>query len=152
MQLWTGHITHNKYLHHIHHAVTPICPNCNTNTEEIIHHFLFDCTKYNREHSILHNKLRRLSHDLPYLLSHSNMTAPLLKFINSMGQLRSTFANITTDAHQPLWNMCYQVSTPYVQTPKPLKPWTLKLLIHAKYPRCPIPNTVSPITYYLLLH
>ena len=102
MQLQTGHIALNKHLFCIHHAATPICPNCDENAEETIHHFLFNCTRYNRDHSILYNKLLCLSHDLPYLLSYPNATAPLLRFINSTGLLKSTFGNITADTHQSL--------------------------------------------------
>lgn len=101
MQLRTGHIALNKHLYHIHCAATPICPNCDENAEESVH-FLFDCTQYNREWPVLHNKLCHFSHDLPYLLSHPNVTTLLLKFINSTGQLKPTFGNIIADAHQPL--------------------------------------------------
>ena len=102
MQLQTGHIALNKYLHHIHHVLTPNCPNCDANAEETIHHYLFKCEKYNMECSTLYNKLHRFTHDLPYLLSHPKAIKPLLNFIDTMGRLRSTFSNFTVNTHQPI--------------------------------------------------
>ena len=44
MQLQTGHVGLNKYLHHIKRATSPKCSNCNENTDETVSHFLLVCT------------------------------------------------------------------------------------------------------------
>ena len=98
MQLRSGHISLNKHLHKIWSSNTPNCPNCNKNTPETIHHFLFECTNYYHEQAILHRTLQRKSHELSYLLSNPTTTLPLLKFIHTTGQLKQTFGPITTDA------------------------------------------------------
>ena len=101
MQLCLGHIALNKHLHCIKRSTTLLCPNCDENSEETIHHFLFICTRYCREWLILHNKLHRHSHDLPYLLSHHATIAPLLHFVNATGRFKQTFGNIISE-NQPI--------------------------------------------------
>ena len=81
MQLRTGHIVLNKHLHQIKRSDSPHCPNCDENAIETIHHFLFDCTRYHRERSILHRKLRWRTYDISHLLqrlSHCSNTSTLL--------------------------------------------------------------------------
>ena len=64
LQLCTGHIALNKCLHHICCSATAECPNCDENTMESTHHYLFNCSRYHRERSVLHNKLQHNSHEL----------------------------------------------------------------------------------------
>ena len=42
MQLHMGHIPLNTFLHRINQIDSPICPTCQ-HTDEMIHHYLFDC-------------------------------------------------------------------------------------------------------------
>ena len=42
MQLHTGHIPLNYFLHKINKVESPICPLCRT-ADETIHHYLLDC-------------------------------------------------------------------------------------------------------------
>lgn len=49
VQLHTGHIPLNKHLHRIKRSATPMCLQCGDAQIESIHHFLFDCPRYNRE-------------------------------------------------------------------------------------------------------
>ena len=97
MQLHTGHIGLNKHLHRIKCLDSPHCPNCNENTIKTVHHFFFDCTRYRRERSILHRKLRRHTHDISHLLTHPTATLPLLKYIHMTGRLKQTFRAIYQD-------------------------------------------------------
>ena len=93
MQLCTGQTGLNKYLHWIQCSITPICHNCDENTNETIHHFLFDCSHYHREWAILSNKLHWWSHDLTYLLSHPAAIPLLHCYIQATGQFKKTFGN-----------------------------------------------------------
>lgn len=52
MYFRTRHIALNLHLHQIKCNETPNCPIC-TNTEESIHHFLFECPQYGHERFIL---------------------------------------------------------------------------------------------------
>ena len=97
MQLRTGHIGLNKHLHRIKRSDSPHCPNCDENAIETIHHFLFDCTRYRRERSILHRKLRRHTYDISHLLTHPAATLPLLKYIHATGHLKQMFGTICQD-------------------------------------------------------
>ena len=97
MQLHTGHIGLNKHLHWIKCSDSPHCPNCDENAIKTVHHFLFNCTRYHREHSILHRKLRRRTHDISHLLTHPAATLPLLKYIHMTGRLKQTFGTICQD-------------------------------------------------------
>ena len=97
MQLRTGHIGLNKYLHRINRSDTPNCPNCDAHTDETIHHFLFECESYRRERFTLHRKLRRQSLDLSFLLSHPSATLPLLKYVHATGRLKQTFGAVCPD-------------------------------------------------------
>ena len=97
MQLHTGHIGLNKHLHRIKCSDSPHCPNCDKNAIETIHHFLFDCTRYRRERSILHRKLRQRTYDISHLLTHPAATLPLLKYIHVTGHLKQMFGTICQD-------------------------------------------------------
>ena len=97
MQLRTGHIGLNKHLHHIKCSNTLYCPNCDENTIEDTHHFLFTCSGYRHKCSILHRKLRRHSHDLSYLLPNPAATLPLLQYIHSTGWLKQTFGAVCSN-------------------------------------------------------
>ena len=97
MQLCISHIGLNKHLHHIKHSNTPYCSNCDENAIKDTHHFLFDCTGYQHERSILHRKLHRCMHDLSYLLMNPAATLPLLKYIHSTGCLKQTFGAVCSN-------------------------------------------------------
>ena len=53
LQLHSGHIGQNKHLHHIKHTNSPACPNCLNTPQETIHHFFFECDKFQAEHFTL---------------------------------------------------------------------------------------------------
>ena len=94
MQLCTSQIGLNEHLHCIKWADSPLCPNCDKNTDETIHHFLFNCTKYHHKRHILQQKLHHYSCDLLYLLSNPTTTLPLLKYVHSSGHLKQTFGAV----------------------------------------------------------
>ena len=98
IQLRSGHIALNKHLHHICHATSPLCPNCDEDGEETVQHFLLTCTGYWRECFLLHQKLRRHSLDISFLLSNSKAAIPLLKYVSVTGRLKHT-TEIRPPAH-----------------------------------------------------
>jgi ribonuclease HI len=50
MQLRTGHVVLDKYLHRISKSDTPRCPSCH-HEEESIHHYIFNCPTWKHERS-----------------------------------------------------------------------------------------------------
>ena len=97
IQLRTGHIGLNGHLHRIGKINSPLCTKCDANTEETVHHYLFECDHYQQERAPLNQKLRRKAHEISYLLTNPTATLPLLKFIHATGRLKNTFGDITTD-------------------------------------------------------
>ena len=76
---------------------SPLCTKCDANTEETVHHYLFECDHYQQERAPLNQKLRRKAHEISYLLTNPTATLPLLKFIHATGRLKNTFGDITTN-------------------------------------------------------
>ena len=94
LQLRTGRIGLNKFLHRIKRADTPLCPSCNDNSIETINHFLFECRHYRHERHILQNELRRNASNASYLLSNPAATLHLLKYIHTTGRLKKTIGAV----------------------------------------------------------
>ncbi|KAG2049803.1 hypothetical protein BDR06DRAFT_892935, partial [Suillus hirtellus] len=84
----------NQHLHRIQRNDTPNCPIC-PNSEETVHHFLFECPQYVQEHFILHQKLSRKATSLPFLLTDPLAMTHFLRFINSTGRLKTTFGEVS---------------------------------------------------------
>ena len=80
-QLCTAHSPLNQHLFRIHRSVMPVCPHCGRLIPETVTHYLLQCPHYQYEHHILRCKLKRKADSLPFLLSDSVTTLPLLKFI-----------------------------------------------------------------------
>ncbi|KAG2739481.1 hypothetical protein P692DRAFT_201678915, partial [Suillus brevipes Sb2] len=95
MLLWlrTSHISLNQHLFRIGKSPTPNCPHCEDKVETVIH-FLLSCPHYARARHALTNALHRRASSLPYLLSNSKATTPLIRYVNSTGRLRSTFGDV----------------------------------------------------------
>ena len=93
-QLCSGHIGLNRHLHQIKHADSPRCTNCSDGSDETIQHFLFECTKYGQERHIMQRSLHRHASNLAYLLSNSDATLPLLKYIHTTRHLKQTFGMV----------------------------------------------------------
>ena len=97
IQLRTGNIGLNGHLHRIGKINSPLCTKCDANTEEMVHHYLFECDHYQQERIPLIQKLWRKAHKISYLLTNPTATLPLLKFIHVSGRLKNTFGDITTN-------------------------------------------------------
>ena len=101
MQLCTNHIGLNKHLHCIHHADSLKCTSCMENTNETVHHYLFECPSYGHEHLILQCKFRRQASNILFLLTNPAATLPLLKFIHTTKHFKKCFSHILDDAQTP---------------------------------------------------
>jgi hypothetical protein len=93
--LWlrTRHISLNQHLHRVGKSPTPDCPH-REGTMETVQHFLLSCPQYVRERHILSNGLRRSASSIPFLLSNKKASAPLIRYVNSTGGLKSTFGDV----------------------------------------------------------
>ena len=94
LQLHMNCVPLNKYLHCIKQANSPACPNCPQTPQETIHHFLFKCSSYSKEHFVMQNDLGCQASNLTYLLTHSTATSPPLKYILTTCHLRRTFGEL----------------------------------------------------------
>ena len=67
IQLHSGHILLNTYLHRISKRDSPICTHCK-DSDKTIHHFPFNCTTWSYKHWLLSQCLGRASRSLATLL------------------------------------------------------------------------------------
>ena len=85
-QLRSGHIALNKHLHRINWSDTPNCLQCDRETPETVHHFLFECPRYERERNILRYRLGRAAASMADLLGSDKAVTKTLKFVKEMGR------------------------------------------------------------------
>ena len=86
-QLRSGHVALNKHLHRLNCSDTPSCLQCEARPPETVHHFLFECPRYDRERHKLQNKLGRRALDTSYLLADKKGTRELLRYIAETGRI-----------------------------------------------------------------
>ena len=87
-QLRSGHIALNKHLHRLNKSDTPSCLQCEAGPPETVHHFLFDCTRYDRERHKLRIALGRKAHSTSHLLAHKEGLKELLGFVAATGRFK----------------------------------------------------------------
>ena len=80
IQLRSGHVPLNAYLHRISKLDQPTCAHCRT-SEETMHHYLFDCRAWKHERWLLGRSLGRASKSLQSLLNTKRGIKELLKFV-----------------------------------------------------------------------
>ena len=85
-QLRSGHIALNKHLYRIKCSNTPNCLQCDKETPESVHHFLFDCPRYERERHILRCRLGRAAVSTADLLGSAEAVTDTLKFVKETGR------------------------------------------------------------------
>ena len=85
-QLHSGHIALNKHLYRIKRSDTPNCLQCDKETPESVHHFLFDCPQYERERHILRCRLGRAVASTADLLGSGEAVTETLKFVRETGR------------------------------------------------------------------
>lgn len=93
-QLHTCHLPLNQHLHRIGKSITPHCPTC-PDTDETIHHFLFNCPQYTQERHQFTNILRRQASSIQYILTAEKATQPLMHYINQTRRFKPIFSELT---------------------------------------------------------
>ena len=94
-QLRMGHVPLNKHLHRIKKSDTPLCLQCEDNKQENVHHFLFECRKYDRERHSLCLKLGHSAFSTRCLLALKRAQKPLFKYVNDTKRLEKTFSDVS---------------------------------------------------------
>lgn len=96
IQMRTNHIPLNQHLHRIKRSDTPLCLQCGEVTPENVHHFLFQCPRYERERHRLFLTLGRQATSISYLLTNTNAQVHLLKYVNATKRMTGTFGEVPT--------------------------------------------------------
>lgn len=94
IQLRTRHIPLNYHLHRINAVESPYCPIC-PDTNETIHHYLFDCPQYRRERHVFANAVRRNATSIAHILTSADALPHFIKYINSTGRFKPTFGELS---------------------------------------------------------
>ncbi|KAF4617788.1 hypothetical protein D9613_006162 [Agrocybe pediades] len=93
MQIRTGHLPLNAYLHRFGQHHTSRCSACYQTTrrhkEETLKHYLFECPEYRWERAELDRKMGRNSRDLKALLGSNKSIKALMEYIAATGRLRT---------------------------------------------------------------
>ena len=85
IQLRSGHIPLNKYLHQIGKISSPLCQECGKN--ESVFHYLIKCRRYVAQRKKMEGKLKRDARSLKTLLSNPLALTTLFKYIGETGRL-----------------------------------------------------------------
>ena len=93
MQLRTGHIPLNGYLHQIGKLEQPDCHLC-LHGAETVHHYLFECHVHDHTHHKLARKLGLKAKLLKHLLGNKRALKPLLKFVGESERFKATYGNV----------------------------------------------------------
>jgi len=83
MNFCTQHIPLNKHLFRLLKSETPSSPHC-PDSEETVHHYLFDCPKYHCECHTMSTALGWKATSLPYILTKEDAIQHLVKYVNSI--------------------------------------------------------------------
>ena len=85
IQLRSGHVPLNHYLHDIGKRNSPLCQECGK--IELVFHYLIECRRYSHQRREVEVKLRRDAHPIKALLSNPLATVTLFQ-IHDMGRFR----------------------------------------------------------------
>ncbi|KAF4618845.1 hypothetical protein D9613_009693 [Agrocybe pediades] len=92
MQVRTGHLPLNAYLHRFGQHYTSRCNACYRTTrrhkEETLKHYLFECPEYRWERADMDKKMGRNSRNLKALLGCNKTVKVLMEYIEKTGRLR----------------------------------------------------------------
>ena len=97
IQLWTGHIPLNSYLHPIKKSATRHCTNCwdtaHGSIIEMVIHYLFECQTYTTEHNNMDRALGCHSRDLKGILGRLDRIKELLKYVGRTARFKTTLGD-----------------------------------------------------------
>ena len=94
MQLHTGHILLNGFLHRIRKVDSPDCPAC-PGTHETVHHFLFECPAFTHAQHGLARATGQYLKSLRYILGNQDAFGPVMKFVRDLGWLKTTYGDLS---------------------------------------------------------
>ena len=94
MQLRTGHIPLNAFLHRIGWADSPTCPVCQ-HTDETIHHYLFDCLGHTHARHSLARAMGQNSKSIRHLGNWRSYKS-VLKYIHTTGRFKNIYGDLPT--------------------------------------------------------
>jgi ribonuclease HI len=93
VQLRTGHVALNKYLHEIGKVDSPLCPQCR-NTPESVHHYLFRCPAFSEQRKKLETKLKRGVNSIKTLLGGHKTMKHLFTYIHDTGRFEKSHGDV----------------------------------------------------------
>jgi len=82
IQLRTGHIPLQKYLHKIRKVSLPRCPACLIQ-DETVHHYLLTCPAYRPQRGQLERTMRRAARSISMLLVNPKVFPHLFQYVNA---------------------------------------------------------------------
>ncbi len=94
MQLRTGHIPLNQFLHRIGKVDSPACPACK-GSDESVHHYLFDCPSHAYARHGLARTLGKHSKSLKHVLGNERAFKTVLKFVRETGRLKDVYGDLS---------------------------------------------------------
>ena len=86
IQLRSGHIPLNQYLHCTGKRSSPLCQQCGR--VESVFHCLIECRQYALPRKKLEKKLKRSARSIKALLSNPFATTALFEYVNETGRFR----------------------------------------------------------------
>jgi ribonuclease HI len=101
LQLRTGHIPLNQYLHRIGKKHSPKCRACDANQDESVLHFLVECRGYDAPRQRLHQALGPTLSKCQNLLTAAKCLPHLMTFIRDTGRLPHTTTRAQDDQIDP---------------------------------------------------
>ena len=93
VQLRTGHVPLQQYLHRIKKVDSPVCPSCGR-ADETVFHYVMICSAYEIAREELRSQLDRSLFTLPKLLSEKEAVELLFKFVDATGRFKGKFSEI----------------------------------------------------------
>jgi hypothetical protein len=93
VQLRTGHVPLQAYLHQFKLAATPICPSCETEPESITHYLLY-CVTYTAQRRRLRRSLGRDNSLGLEILGEEKTMKFLMAYINDMKRFEESHGNL----------------------------------------------------------
>lgn len=99
MQLRTGHIPLNYFLHKINKAESPVCPACQL-ADETVHHYLFDCPGFTYERHTLARAMGRNSKSIRHLLGNWRAFKAVLAYVHATGRFRGIYGDLHMRSYQ----------------------------------------------------
>ena len=94
MQLRTGHIPLNYFLHKISKVKSPVCPACQLN-DETVHHYLFECPGFAYERHSLARATGRNSKLIQHLLGNWRTYKSVLTYVHVTERFKNTYGNLS---------------------------------------------------------